>query len=420
MINRSAPRGIELARQWNGRALEWDHSWKPLPRPIWWLAPRGPPSRSSRAQQFAQIERLRSGRPLFILDLAVPRDFEPAIGSRPGVYLYAIDDLREVCERNRAERDKELPLAMRIIDEETSRFVGELHHLAAAPSSNGSERGGRNPRTWNWSGFSNECRSSTRQPAIRSGSRLIGCLANSSSAAAVAAERVAPGYPSRPAGCVGDALSTQGLSPPSSRIRKDLSAMQIGKQRDSFIGLPEAGRCGASSPRGCACLGDLPGSRQGTGLRVVVRVRPTMVRRRAGLVGDEHSGRCGGAFPLEEESDPFCCDPCRSAGLAGRRKCETLVGGIDGVLALEEKETSDRIKLHDSSLFHVEWMAQQHQDDRLPAAFRFRPGPVDWSEDERLLFKELGGVRLKVLRFLAHARMDEDWIADPAGRGRRR
>lgn len=96
---------------------------------------------------------------------------------------------------------------------------------------------------------------------------------------------------------------------------------------------------------------------------------------------------------------------------------QTLGGGIDGVLALEEKETGDRIALHDSSLFRVEWMGQQQQDDRLPVAFRFRPGPVDWSADESLLFKELSGVRLKVVRFLAHARMNEDWLADPAAEG---
>ena len=82
-----------------------------------------------------------------------------------------------------------------------------------------------------------------------------------------------------------------------------------------------------------------------------------------------------------------------------------------------KKETGDKIRLPDYSLFRAEWMGQQQPGDRLPAAFRFQPGPLDWSSDESLLFKELSGVRLKVLRFLAHARMDEDWIADPAGEG---
>ncbi len=133
VINRSAPRGIELARQWNGRALEWGHLLEAIAAADLVVSTTGAAQPIVTCQQFAQIERLRYGRPLFILDLAVPRDFEPAIGSRPGVYLYAIDDLREVCERNRAERDKELPLAMRIIDEETSRFTADMYHRAVGP-----------------------------------------------------------------------------------------------------------------------------------------------------------------------------------------------------------------------------------------------------------------------------------------------
>ena len=121
-------------------------------------------------------------------------------------------------------------------------------------------------------------------------------------------------------------------------------------------------------------------------------------------------------FPWKKSQIPFVVT---HAGLlvllAGA--VQTRCGGIDGVLALEEKETGDKIRLRDYSLFRAEWMGQQQPGDRLPAAFRFQPGPLDWSSDESLLFKELSGVRLKVLRFLAHARMDEDWIADPAGEG---
>ena len=50
------------------------------------------------------VARRRHQRPLFVLDLAMPRDFEPAIGDELGVYLYGIDDLTEACERNREAR----------------------------------------------------------------------------------------------------------------------------------------------------------------------------------------------------------------------------------------------------------------------------------------------------------------------------
>jgi glutamyl-tRNA reductase len=80
-----------------------------------------------------EVARRRHQRPLFILDLAVPRDFDPAIKEELGVYLFGLDDLTEVCERNRAARAKELPAAEQIVAEETARFVGEVRHRATGP-----------------------------------------------------------------------------------------------------------------------------------------------------------------------------------------------------------------------------------------------------------------------------------------------
>src|SRR5690606_22828345 len=64
---------------------------------------------------------------------AVPRDVDAAIGDLEDVYLYSVDDLQAACERNRQERQRQWPKAKRIIDEETRRFVVELHHRATGP-----------------------------------------------------------------------------------------------------------------------------------------------------------------------------------------------------------------------------------------------------------------------------------------------
>ena len=69
-----------------------------------------------------------------MLDLAVPRDFAAEVGRFNGVYLYSVDDLARACESNRRAREKEWPKAERIIDEETARFVAELHHRATGPT----------------------------------------------------------------------------------------------------------------------------------------------------------------------------------------------------------------------------------------------------------------------------------------------
>ena len=84
-------------------------------------------------EDFRAVEALRDQRPMMILDLAIPRDFDPAINDCLGVYLYSIDDLEKVCRQNRQQRDKELPAAIAIIEQETARFIADLHHRATAP-----------------------------------------------------------------------------------------------------------------------------------------------------------------------------------------------------------------------------------------------------------------------------------------------
>jgi glutamyl-tRNA reductase len=86
------------------------------------------------AAEFKRIVAERYQRPLVILDLAIPRDFDPAIGDLAGVYLYSIDDLQSACDENRKAREKEWPKAERIIEEETRRFMTDLHHRATAPT----------------------------------------------------------------------------------------------------------------------------------------------------------------------------------------------------------------------------------------------------------------------------------------------
>lgn len=133
VVNRSADRAAELAQAWRGRALAWGELLDALAAADLVISTTGAQEPIVTLDQFRRIEPDRYERPLFILDLAVPRDFDPEIGNRPGVYLYSIDDLRQACERNRRQRDKELPAALRIIDQETSQFMAELHHRVTGP-----------------------------------------------------------------------------------------------------------------------------------------------------------------------------------------------------------------------------------------------------------------------------------------------
>lgn len=134
VINRSYERARELAQTWAGHALPWDNLPQALTAADVVLSTTGASEPIMTLSGFRQIEAARRQRPLFILDLAIPRDFEPAIGEEClGVYLYAIDDLKAACEENRRERQREWPRAMRIVEDETARFMAELNHRATAP-----------------------------------------------------------------------------------------------------------------------------------------------------------------------------------------------------------------------------------------------------------------------------------------------
>ena len=132
VINRSFERAAALAEAWHGLAVPWERLAEMVAAADLVISTTGSREQVLSRAAFAGIEAARYQKPLFILDLAVPRDFDPAIGNCLGVYLYSIDDLEEACRRNRQARDKELPAALRIVENETGRFMGELHHRATA------------------------------------------------------------------------------------------------------------------------------------------------------------------------------------------------------------------------------------------------------------------------------------------------
>jgi glutamyl-tRNA reductase len=133
VVNRSQERAVSLAERCGGRAAPWDELDRLLIAADVVVSTTGAPEPIVSQERFRGIEMARFQRPIFILDLAVPRDFDPAISDFIGVYLYSVDDLSAACERNRHERDRELPQALAIIDEETQRFMAELHHRSTGP-----------------------------------------------------------------------------------------------------------------------------------------------------------------------------------------------------------------------------------------------------------------------------------------------
>jgi glutamyl-tRNA reductase len=134
VLNRDFGRAQSLAADWKGRAAPWEELHQELAAADLVVSTTGADRNIVTLADFRKrVAPSRHQRPLFILDLAMPRDFDPAIRDELGVYLYGIDDLTEACEQNRRARADALPDAERIIDEEVRAFVADAHHRASGP-----------------------------------------------------------------------------------------------------------------------------------------------------------------------------------------------------------------------------------------------------------------------------------------------
>ncbi|QDU95311.1 glutamyl-tRNA reductase [Lignipirellula cremea] len=134
IVNRSLERAELLAAKFGGKSAPWEQRLPLLIEADLVISTTGATEPIITLADYHSIEAKRFQRTLLMLDLAVPRDLEPAIGDCVGVYLYSIDDLAAVCNKNRKSREKEWPKAERIIESETARFMADLNHRITAPT----------------------------------------------------------------------------------------------------------------------------------------------------------------------------------------------------------------------------------------------------------------------------------------------
>lgn len=134
VLNRNPKRAEQLAVEYGGTAVAFEELNAQLIKAdlVISTTAAGEPIMPLRRFQ-EHVAPGRDQRPLFILDLAMPRDFDPAIDDELGVYLYSIDDLSAACDANRKARQRELPAAEQIIIEERDRFFVAARHQASAP-----------------------------------------------------------------------------------------------------------------------------------------------------------------------------------------------------------------------------------------------------------------------------------------------
>jgi glutamyl-tRNA reductase len=120
VANRSYDRACDLAAAMGGSAVRFDDWLGVLERVDIVISSTGSPHAIVRPEHVEKVRRARKYRPLFLIDIAVPRDIDPAVGQIEEVYLYDIDTLEQLADEARARRRQQIEQCERIIDAEVA------------------------------------------------------------------------------------------------------------------------------------------------------------------------------------------------------------------------------------------------------------------------------------------------------------
>lgn len=134
VANRTYDRALALARELGGDAMTFERQLEALIRADIVITATDAPHVILTRDKVAQAMAHRPERPLVIVDIAVPRDTEPAVAEVPGVRLFDIDDLQSVANENLEARQREIPRVEAIAAEETQAFVCWFETLEVVPT----------------------------------------------------------------------------------------------------------------------------------------------------------------------------------------------------------------------------------------------------------------------------------------------
>lgn len=133
VANRTLERAEELAALYNGKAVPLDDLDFHLHRADIVVSSTAAPGIVLRSGHFQKALRQRAHEPMFVIDIAVPRDIEASVNDLDNVYLYNIDDLQEVAEQNIAARRAEVDKCLEMIDAGVEQFWKWHQSLIAQP-----------------------------------------------------------------------------------------------------------------------------------------------------------------------------------------------------------------------------------------------------------------------------------------------
>ena len=134
VANRTYERAEELANEYHGQAIKYELLGEQLVKADIVISSTSAPHFVIHADQVKEAIKHRRGNPMFLIDIAVPRDIEPDVANIDNVYLYNIDDLQSVVSQNIDERNREVEKCRVLIEEEVEHFMARLEEMKIEPA----------------------------------------------------------------------------------------------------------------------------------------------------------------------------------------------------------------------------------------------------------------------------------------------
>ncbi|HZQ68547.1 MAG TPA: glutamyl-tRNA reductase [Terriglobales bacterium] len=134
VANRTYDRAIRLAQKFDGQAIEFSRLYDTCDRGDIVITSTGAPHAIFRKEHGELFLSRRKNRPMFFIDIAVPRDVDPGLNKLDGIFVYDIDDLQQAVSAHVADRKKEAEHAEAIVNSEVERFQARLQTLDVVPT----------------------------------------------------------------------------------------------------------------------------------------------------------------------------------------------------------------------------------------------------------------------------------------------
>jgi glutamyl-tRNA reductase len=134
VANRTYDRAIRMAQKFNGQAIEFSRLYDTCERADIVITSTGSPHFIFKPEHGEKFMARRKNRPMFFIDIAVPRDVDPELNKLDGIFVYDIDDLQQAVASHVADRKKEAEKAEAIINGEVDKFQARLQTLDVVPT----------------------------------------------------------------------------------------------------------------------------------------------------------------------------------------------------------------------------------------------------------------------------------------------